>query len=249
MAGHSHAANVAVRKGKADKAKAKIFTKIAREITVAVKSGAPDPDANPRLRAAIASARAANMTNDRIKSAIAQGTGANKGDDYEEMRYEGYGVGGIAVIVEALTDNRNRTASEVRSAFTKHGGNLGETNSVAFSFEKVGLIEYPAEKASADAMLEAVIDAGADDCESSEAIHSIYCKPENLMEVREALSKKFGDADTARFSWKPTNTIAVSGEEAQKLFKMIEALEDFDDVQFVVTNADFDQETLNQLAS
>ena len=171
MAGHSHASNVAVRKGKADKARSKIFTKIAREIIVAVKSGAPDPDANPRLRAAISAARAANMPNDRIKSAIAQGTGANKGDDYKEMRYEGYGPGGIAVIVQCLSDNANRTASDVRSTFTKFGGNLGETNSVAFNFEKVGLIEYPQEKASPDEMLEAVIEAGADDCESGDEIH------------------------------------------------------------------------------
>jgi YebC/PmpR family DNA-binding regulatory protein len=239
MAGHSHASNVAVRKGKADKARAKIFTKIAREITVSVKSGMPDPDSNPRLRAAISAARAANMPNDRIKSAISQGTGANKGDDYKEMRYEGYGQNGVAIIVQCLSDNANRTASDIRSTFTKLGGNLGETGSVSYNFEKVGLIEYPAEKASADAMLEAVIDAGADDCESSEAIHSIYCKPENLMEVREALAKKFGDAETARFSWKPLNTIAVSGEVAEKLFKLIEALEDYDDVQYVVTNGDF----------
>lgn len=239
MAGHSHAANVAVRKGKADKARAKIFTKIAREITVSVKSGMPDPDSNPRLRAAISAARAANMPNDRIKSAINQGTGANKGDDYKEMRYEGYGQNGVAIIVQCLSDNANRTASDIRSTFTKLGGNLGETGSVSYNFEKVGLIEYTAEKASADTMLEAVIEAGADDCESSEAIHSIYCKPENLMEVREALAKKFGDAETARFSWKPLNTIAVSGEVAEKLFKLIEALEDYDDVQYVVTNGDF----------
>jgi YebC/PmpR family DNA-binding regulatory protein len=249
MAGHSHAANVAVRKGKADKARAKIFTKIAREITVAVKSGAPDPDANPRLRAAISAARAANMPNDRIKSAINQGTGANKGDDYKEMRYEGYGQNGVAIIVQCLSDNANRTASDIRSTFTKLGGNLGETGSVSYNFEKVGLIEYPAEKASAEAMLEAVIEAGADDCESNEAVHAIYCKPENLMEVREELAKKFGDAETARFSWKPQNTIAVSGEVAQKLLKLIEALEDYDDVQYVVTNGDFDAASLEQAAS
>ncbi len=249
MAGHSHFANIARKKDKADKARAKIFTKLAREIIVAAKSGMPDPDANPRLRAAITAARAQNMTNDRIKSAIAQASGANKGEDYAEIRYEGYGVGGVAVIVEALTDNRNRTASDVRSTFTKYGGNLGETNSVAFNFEKVGLIEYPSSKASPDEMLEAVIEAGADDCESGEEIHSIYCKPEALNEVRDALAKKFGDAETARFSWKPTNTIATSGDDAMKLFKLIEALEDFDDVQFVVTNADVDEETLQKLAS
>jgi len=249
MAGHSHAANVAVRKGKADKLRAKVFTKLAREITVAVKSGSPDPDANPRLRAAITAARAANMTNDRIKSAISQGTGANKGEDYDEIRYEGYGIGGVAIIVETLSNNRNRTASDIRSTFTKFGGNLGETGSVSYNFDKVGYIEYPAEKASADAMLEAVIEAGADDCESSEVMHCIYCKPENLVEVREALTKKFGHTDTARFSWKPQNTIPVSGETAQKNLKLIEALEDWDDVQFVVTNADFDAASLASLGS
>ena len=249
MAGHSHASNVAVRKGKADKARSKIFTKIAREIIVAVKSGAPDPDANPRLRAAISAARAANMPNDRIKSAIAQGSGSNKGDDYKEMRYEGYGPGGIAIMIQALTDNPNRTASDVRSTFTKFGGNLGETNSVAFSFEKVGLVEYPAEKASADAVLEAAIDAGAEDCESDEAAHRIYCKPESLNVVRDALNKKFGDAETARFSWKPTNTVPANLETAQTLLKLVEALEEYDDVQYVESNVDIDDATMQQLAS
>ncbi len=249
MAGHSHASNVAVRKGKADKARSKIFTKIAREIIVAVKAGAPDPDTNPRLRAAISAARAANMPNDRIKSAISQGTGANKGDDYKEMRYEGYGPGGIAIIVQSLSDNPNRTASDVRSTFTKYSGNLGETNSVAFSFEKVGLVEYPAEKATADDMLEAVIDAGADDCESSAAVHRIYCKPEALNAVRDALNKKYGDAETARFSWKPTNTVPATLETAQTLIKLIEALEELDDVQYVETNVDISETIMQQLAS
>lgn len=249
MAGHSHAANVAVRKGKADKLRSKIFTKIAREIIVAVKTGSPDPDANPRLRAAISSARAANMTNDRIKSAINQGTGANKGDDYKEMRYEGYGPGGIAIIVACLSDNPNRTASDVRSTFTKFGGNLGETNSVAFSFEKVGLVEYSAEKASPDEMLEAVIEAGADDCESDAAMHHIYCKPEQLNTVRDALNKKFGDAETARFSWKPTNTVPANLETAQTLIKLTDALEELDDVQYVETNVDIDEATMKQLTA
>jgi YebC/PmpR family DNA-binding regulatory protein len=248
MAGHSHASNVAVRKGKADKARSKIFTKIAREIIVAVKTGAPDPNSNPRLRAAIAAARAANMPNDRIKSAIAQGSGANKGEDYAEIRYEGYGPGGIAIIVQALSDNRNRTASDIRSTFAKFGGNLGETNSVAFNFEKVGLIEYPAAKATADEMLEAVIEAGADDCESEADMHYIYCKPESFNEVREGLSKKFGDAET-RFSWKAINTIHANLETAQTLFKLIEALEDFDDVQYVETNVEIDDATMQKLAS
>ena len=248
MAGHSHASNVAVRKGKADKARSKIFTKIAREIIVAAKTGSPDPATNPRLRAAISSARAANMTNDRIKSAIAQGSGPAIGDDYEEIRYEGYGPGGVALIVQALSDNRNRTASEVRSSFTKLGGNLGETNSVAYNFEKVGLIEYPASVASGDEMLEAVIEAGADDCESGAEAHIIYCKPESLNEVREALAKKFGDAANSNFSWKPLNTIPVTLETAETLLKLIEALEDSDDVQYVVTNADFPDDVMAKLA-
>ena len=239
MAGHSHASNVAVRKGKADKARSKIFTKIAREITVAVKSGSPDPDANPRLRGAISAARAANMTNDRIKSAIAQGSGANKGNDFKEMRYEGYGPGGTAIMVQVLSDNPNRTASDVRSTFTKFGGNLGETNSVAFGFEKVGLIEYPAEKATSDEMLEAVIEVGADDCISDETAHRIYCKTDSLNTVREALNKKFGDAETARFSWKPLNIVAADLETAQTLIKLTDALEELDDVQYVETNAEF----------
>ena len=230
MAGHSHASNVAVRKGKADKARSKIFTKIAREIIVAVKSGAPDPDSNPRLRAAISAARAANMPNDRIKSAITQGTGANKGDDYKEMRYEGYGPGGIALIVTVLSDNPNRTASDVRSTFTKHGGNLGETNSVAFGFEKLGLVQYPAEKASADEMLEAAIEAGADDCVSSEETHSIYCKPEDLNEVRESLAKKYGDAET-RFSWRPTNTMPADLVQPGHISPLVANVEMSDEVR------------------
>jgi YebC/PmpR family DNA-binding regulatory protein len=249
MAGHSHFANIKHKKDKQDKAKAKIFTKIAREIIVACKSGLPDPDHNPRLKAAMSAARAANMTNDRIKSAINQAANAGNTENFDPIRYEGYGVGGVAVIVEALTDNRNRTASDVRSAFNKFSGVMGETNSVAFNFEKIGLIEYPGDKASADAMLEAVIDAGADDCESSESLHSIYCKPDDLNDVREALAKKFGDAETAKVSWKPLNTIHISGDNAVTLYKMIEMLEDFDDVQFVVTNADFDAASLEKIAS
>ena len=248
MAGHSHFANIARKKEKADKNKAKVFTKLAREIIVSVKTGAPDPAANPRLRAAIAAARAANMTNDRIKSAIAQGSGVNKGENYEAIRYEGYGPGGIAIIVEALTDNRNRTAGEVRSTFAKYGGNLGETNSVIFNFEKIGLIEYPAEKASADSMLEAVIEAGADDCELEGGIHYIYCKPEKLNEVREALAKKFGDAET-RLSWKAINTIPANLETAQALAKLVSALEDSDDVQHVETNIEIDDAIMRKLAS
>ena len=249
MAGHSHFANIKHKKDKQDKTKAKIFTKIAREITVACKSGLPDPDHNPRLKAAMLAARAENMPNDRIKSAINQASNAANTDNFDPMRYEGYGTGGVAVIVEALTDNRNRTASDVRSAFNKFEGVLGETNSVAFNFEKVGLVEYPAEKASADAMLEAVIESGADDCESNEVMHFIYCKPDDLALVRDALNKKFGDANSANITWKPLNTISIGGDAAVTLFRMIEMLEDFDDVQRVITNADFDADSMAKIAS
>lgn len=249
MAGHSHFANIKHKKDKQDKIKAKIFTKIAREIIVACKAGLPDPEHNPRLKAAMLAARAVNMPNDRIKSAINQAAAAGNTENFDPMRYEGYGVGGVAVIVEALTDNRHRTASDVRSAFNKYEGVLGETNSVAFNFEKIGLIEYPVEKASADAMIEAVIEAGADDCESGELVHTIYCKPDDLISVRDALNKKFGDANSASVTWKPLNTIAIAGDNAVSLYRMIEMLEDFDDVQSVITNADFDEASLAKIAS
>ncbi|PIR31746.1 MAG: YebC/PmpR family DNA-binding transcriptional regulator [Alphaproteobacteria bacterium CG11_big_fil_rev_8_21_14_0_20_44_7] len=248
MAGHSKFANIKHRKGAQDAKRAKAFTKLAREIIVSVKTGMPEPENNPRLRSAIAAARAMNMTNDRIHSAIKQGMGNQPGDDYEEMRYEGYGPKGIAVIVEALTNNRNRTASEVRSAFTKHGGNLGETGSVAFSFEQVGLIEYPAATASEEEMLEAAIEAGADNCESDEFVHSITCKPDDFSAVRGALEEKFGEAETGRLSWNPANTVEADEDTATSLMKLVETLEDNDDVQYVVTNADISDEIMEKLA-
>jgi YebC/PmpR family DNA-binding regulatory protein len=248
MAGHSHFANIARRKDKADKARAKNFTKLAREIIAATKGGLPDPAANPRLRLAVSAARANNMTNDRINSAIKQGSGATGGENYEAIRYEGYGSGGVAIIVEALTDNRNRTAPELRSVFAKYGGNLGETNSVAFNFERVGLVEYPAEKASADSMLEVAIEAGADDCQSDDVVHSITCKTEDFNSVREVLVKRFGDAENAKLSWKAINNAPVVDiETAQSVMKLVEALEDLDDVQFVVTNADVSEEIMAKL--
>lgn len=249
MAGHSKFANIKHRKGAQDKKRAKIFTKLAREIIVAVKSGMPEPENNPRLRGAISAARAQNMPNDRINSAIKQGQGPQDSDNYEEMRYEGYGPNGIAIIIEALTDNRNRTATDVRTAFTKNGGNLGESGSVAFSFERIGLIEYPIEKASEDEILEAAIEAGADDCETSEFMHSISCKPDDFNIVRDALAEKFGDAETGRLSWKPVNTVEANEETATKLFNLVEALEDLDDVQYVDTNADISDEIAEKLAS
>lgn len=248
MAGHSKFANIKHRKGAQDKKRAKAFTKLAREIIVAVKSGMPEPENNPRLRGAMAAARAMNMPNDRINSAIKQGQGNQDGDNYEDIRYEGYGVNGVAVIVETLTDNRNRTVTDVRTAFSKNGGNLGDSGSVAFSFEQVGLIEYPTEVASEDDMLEAAIEAGADNCESGEVMHSVTCKPDDFNVVRDALAEKFGDAETGRLSWIPNNTVDLNKDQATTLLGMVDILEDLDDVQFVVTNAEISDEVMEQLA-
>ena len=249
MAGHSQFKNIMHRKGAQDAKRAKVFTKITREIITAVKSGMPDPASNPRLRAAIQMARLENMSNEKVQAAIKRGSGANDTENYDEIRYEGYGPGGVAVIVEALTDNRNRTASEVRSSFTKYGGNLGETGSVAFMFDKVGALTYPAKAASEDAMLEAAIDAGADNCESSEAGHTITCAPENFGEVRDALEKTFGQPESAKIIWQPKNTTPVDEEQAKQLLKMIEVLEDSDDVQQVYCNFDISADILEKLSA
>lgn len=249
MAGHSKFANIKHRKGAQDKKRAKVFTKLAREIIVAVKSGMPEPENNPRLRGAISAARAQNMPNDRINSAVKQGQGNQDGDNYEEIRYEGYGPNGVAIIVETLTDNRNRTVTDVRTAFSKNGGNLGESGSVAFSFEQVGLVEYPAEKASENEMLEAAIEAGADNCESDEYMHSITCKTDDFNIIRDALAEKFGDAETARLSWLPNNTVELGEDHARNLMTIIEVLEDNDDVQFVVSNADISDDVMEKLAN
>lgn len=248
MAGHSKFANIKHRKGAQDKKRAKIFTKLGREIVVAAKSGQPDPQFNPRLRAAIAAARAGNMPNDKIDAAIKRGSGPQEGETYEEVRYEGYGPGGIALIVEALTDNRNRAAADIRTIFNKNGGSMGESGSVAYMFERVGFIEYPADKAGEEAMFEAVIEAGADNCESSDVAHEITCDPDNFNEVRDVLAEKFGDAEVGRLSWKPLNTIDVTDvEQAQKILRLIDALEDNDDVQYVVANYDVPDDVAEQL--
>lgn len=250
MAGHSQFKNIMHRKGAQDAKRSKIFNKLAREITVAAKSGLPDPAANPRLRAAILAGRAQNMPRDRIDRAIKQGTPGG-GDDanYEEIRYEGYGPGGTALIVEALTDNRNRTASEVRSAFTKHGGSLGETNSVSFMFNRVGAILYPAAAASADAMFEAALEAGADNVESDEDGHQVTSTIENFGLVRDALEAKFGAPESARLTWLPLNTVAPSEEAAASLLKLIDVLEDNDDVQVVEGNFDISDELMQKLTA
>jgi YebC/PmpR family DNA-binding regulatory protein len=248
MAGHSQFKNIMHRKGAQDKKRAKVFTKIIRELTTAARSGLPDQAANPRLRAAVTAARQANMPRDTIDRAIKRGAGGEDGDAYEEIRYEGYGPGGVAVIVEALTDNRNRTAGEVRTAFTKSGGTLGETNSVSFQFARVGQVTYPAETATADAVLEAAIEAGADDVESDEEEHRILCAPDDLSTVRDALEVPFGPASSAKLAWKPQALVPVGDEEAAAgLFKLIEALEDSDDVQTVYANFDVPDELMARL--
>lgn len=214
---------------------------------MAAKSG-DDPDANPRLRAAIAASKTANMAKDTMERAIARGAGNEETEQYEEIRYEGYGPKGVAVIVEALTDNRNRTASDVRAAFTKHGGNLGETGSVNFMFDQVGQILYPADIASADEVFEAALEAGAQDVQSSEDGHEIICAVTDFNEVRDGLEAKFGAAESAALSWKPQNTIELDADSAGTMLKLIDALEDNDDVQNVSSNFEIDDDVLAQLA-
>ena len=232
MAGHSHAQNVMHQKGASDAKKAKIFNKLAREITVSAKQGAPDPAMNPRLRAAVMAARKANMPRDRIERAIKVASSASgDSDNYEEMRYEAYGPGGCALIIEALTDNRNRTASELRTALSKMGGNLGETGSVAFMFNRVGEIVFLANVASADTMLEAVIEAGGDNVESDADYHYVTTTVEDFGAVRDALEQKFKEPESAKLVWIAHNEIAVSGDAAASLTKLLDVLEDNDDVQ------------------
>ena len=221
MAGHSQFKNIMHRKGKQDKVRSKLFGKLAREITVAAKMGLPDPAFNPRLRAAIIAARAENMSKDVIERAVKKASGTDA-ESYDEMRYEGYGPGGVAVIVEALTDNHNRTAGEVRSIFTKSGGNLATTGAVSFMFDRVGVVEYDAKAASADAMLDAAIEAGADDVTSSEDGHQVFTTPESLRDVAKALEGKFGEPRKAALLWKPQNTIALDDEAGEKVLRLIE---------------------------
>ena len=248
MAGHSQFKNIMHRKGRQDAVRSKMFSKLAREITVAAKMGTPDPDMNPRLRLAIQNAKAQSMPKDNIERAVKKASGGDA-ENYDEVRYEGYGPGGVAVIVEALTDNRNRTASEVRAAFSKNGGNLGETGSVAFMFERVGQISYPAGAAEAEAMFEGALEAGAEDVESDDETHTITCQPDDFAAVRDALEQKFGDPEEARLDWKPQNSIAVDEGTAQTLLKLIDALEDNDDVQRVSANFDIDDEIMERLSA
>jgi YebC/PmpR family DNA-binding regulatory protein len=249
MAGHSQFKNIMYRKGAQDKKRAKVFTKIIRELTTAARTGLPDPAANPRLRAAVLAARQANMPKDTVDRAIRRGSGGGTDDAFEEVRYEGYGPGGVAVIVEALTDNRNRTASEVRAAFTKSGGALGETNSVSFMFERIGEISYPASTAGSDDMFEAAIEAGASDIASDAEQHLVICAPEDFNTLRDALESRFGPANAARLTWRPKTTSEIDEETAATLFKLLETLEDSDDVQNVYANFDVAEDVMARLGA
>jgi len=241
MAGHSKWANIQHRKGRQDAARAKVFSKLSKEITVAAKMGDPDPDKNPRLRLAVKEAKAVSVPKDVITRAIQKAVGGDA-EIYDEIRYEGYGPNGVAVIVEAMTDNRNRTASNVRSLFTKHGGNLGETGSVSFMFDRKGEIMYPASAGSADDVLMAAIEAGAEDVESDEDGHWIYCADTDLNEVATALETALGESQTTKLIWRPQTRTDLALDDAQKLMKLIEALEDDDDVQTVTANFDMSEE-------
>jgi len=249
MAGHSQFKNIMRRKGAQDIKKAKIFTKVVREINAACKGGMPDPAHNPRLRAAILKARQENISKDKIDEAVKRASGQTGQDNYEEVRYEGYGAGGVAVIVEALTDNRNRTAPEIRAAFSKYNGNLGESGSVSFMFDRVGIITYPADKASEDAMLELVIEVGADNCESDKEQHTITCTPESFGQVRDKLEKKLGEPKSAKLTWLPKSGAPINEDQARSLLKMIDVLEDNDDVQEVFANYEIAEDVLEKLSA
>lgn len=246
MAGHSKFKNIMHRKGAQDAKRAKVFTKLIRELTVAARGG-EDLDSNPRLRTAVSAARAANMPKDTMERAIKKGAGGEDTTNYEEVRYEGYGPAGVAVIVEALTDNRNRTASSVRSTFGKYGGNLGESNSVSFQFEHVGAIQYPSDKVSGDDIFELALEAGADDVEVGDEFHEVFCDPSSLHAVQDVLVQKLGEAASAKFVWKAKNMITVNQKSAETLLKLIDTLEDDDDVQEVFSNADIPEDVLKAL--
>jgi YebC/PmpR family DNA-binding regulatory protein len=235
MAGHSQFKNIMHKKGKQDAIRSKLFSKLAREITVAAKMGLPDPNMNARLRAAVLAAKAENMPKDNIERAIKKASGADS-ENYDEVRYEGYAPGGVAVIIEALTDNRNRTAGEVRSYFTKAGGALAETGAVSFMFDRVGLVEFDKKVGSEDDMMEAALDAGAEDALTNDETHEVITAVETLREVAKALEEKFGEPRKAALVWRPQNTIKVDDEAGEKILRLVGALEDNDDVQNVYAN-------------
>ncbi len=249
MSGHSQYKNIMYRKGAQDQKRAKIFARLIREITVAAKSGLPEPDKNPRLRAAISAARSANMPKDNVDRAVKRVAGGEDDTDYEEIRYEGYGPGGAAIIVETMTDNRNRTASEVRTAFSKCGGSLGETNSVSFLFDRIGVITYEADAASVDEMFEAAVESGAQDVEPTGDGHEILCAPDDLMAVREALAKRFGEPRDAQLVWRSQTTVAIVDEAAENLIKLLNTLDDCDDVQHVSANFEIADDVLERLTA
>ena len=248
MAGHSKWANIQHRKGRQDAARSKLFSKLSKEITVAAKMGDPDPDKNPRLRLAVKEARANSMPKDNIDRAIKKATGGDA-DAYEEIRYEGYGPNGVAIIVEAMTDNRNRTASNVRSTFGKNGGNLGETGSVSFMFDRKGEILYPASAGDEDTVMMAALEAGAEDVESAPEGHAIYCADTDLAEVSAALEAVLGEAQSTKLVWKPQTTTELDFEQAQSLMKLMDALEDDDDVQRVTANFEISDEIMDKLSA
>ncbi len=248
MAGHSQFKNIMYRKSRQDAARSKIFAKLSREITVAAKLGGPDPASNPRLRLAIQNAKAQSMPKENIQRAINRSRGGDAAN-YEEIRYEGYGPGGVAFIVEALTDNRNRTASSVRSTFTKHGGSLGETGSVSFMFDRVGEIRYRPDVADPDTVMEAAIEAGAEDVVSDENGHLIYCAFEDMHAVSQALAEKLGEPESVKAIWKPKTTTPVDEEKAASVLKLIQALEDDDDVQNVYANFEVSDEVMKKLTA
>jgi YebC/PmpR family DNA-binding regulatory protein len=247
MAGHSKYKNIMYRKGAQDKKRSALFSKLSREITVATKMGLPDPEANARLRAAIIAARAQSMPKDNIQRSIDKAS-ASDAANYEEIRYEGFGPGGVAIIVEALSDNRNRTATNVRTIFSKNGGNLGASGSVSHGFERLGLIEYPASAGDADKMLEAAIEAGAEDVESDEGGHRIWTSIDSLHQVSQALETILGEGEGAKLAWKPSTEVEVRGSDAEQLMKLIDSLEEDDDVQTVWGNYDVPEEELEKLA-
>lgn len=247
MAGHSKWANIQHRKGKQDAKRAKIFSKLGREITVAAKLGGGDPDMNPRLRLAIATAKGQSMPRDGIERAIQKGAGSGDSENYEAIRYEGHAPGGVAIIVEALTDNKNRTAGEVRAAFTKTGGNLGVTGCVSFMFDRCGEIIYPATKAGSDEIFEAALEAGASDVQSDEEFHEIICETDDFAAVRDALEAKFGEPERAGLIWKPNVTAEVTEEQAASVLKLIDLLEDNDDVQNVTANFEVSDDIMEKL--
>jgi YebC/PmpR family DNA-binding regulatory protein len=247
MAGHSKFKNIMYRKGAQDKKRSNLFSKLSREITVAAKMGLPDPDANARLRAAVTTARAQSMPKDNIQRAIDKASGGDA-ENYEELRYEGFGPGGVALIVEALTDNRNRTATNVRTAFSKNGGNLGASGSVSHGFKRLGLVTYPAAAGSADEVFEAAIEAGAEDVESDEDGHQVWTAQEDLHGVARALEAALGEAESVKLAWRPSTSVELGGDDAGQLLRLIDALEEDDDVQTVWGNYEVSDEVMERLS-